>query len=207
MVVGLTGGIGSGKSTAAAMFAELGVPVIDADEIARELVVPGAVALDEIRDAFGDGVLAADGGLDRRRLREAIFGDAAAKRRLESILHPRVYEELGRRLEGLGAPYAIVVVPLLLETGGRELVDRVLVVDVSRRTQIARTRSRDGVSREEVEKILEAQTDRDARLEAADDVLDNEADTQTLRARVRSLHERYLGDAGRLAGRRRVMKE
>lgn len=206
-MVGLTGGIGTGKSTVASLFAEHGVPVIDADVLARELVEPGRAAYEEIRAAFGSEILGAAGELDRRRLRELVFADEQRRRRLEEILHPRVYAEIEARLEALDDAYAVVVVPLLLETGGAELVDRVLVVDASREHQIQRTSRRDGATAAQVESIVAAQMERSARLEAADDVLSNDADEASLATRVAELHRRYLAESRRVARRRREMKQ
>ena len=199
LVIGLTGGIGSGKSAAARLFAERGVPVVDADVVARDLVAPGEPALEEIHRAFGATVLTDDGELDRQRLRELVFASEARRRELEAILHPRVYTEMARRLAALDGPYAVAVVPLLLETGGREMVDRVLVVDAPEEVQIERTAARDGSSREAVARILAAQMSREARLAAADDVLENDGDLDALAARVDALHRRYLALAASVA--------
>ena len=207
LVIGLTGGIGTGKSTVARLFAEHGVAVIDADDLAREVVEPGAPAYDEVRDAFGEQVLTATGELDRRRLRQLIFTNQEHRRRLEAIVHPRVYAEMKRRLDEVEGPYAIVVVPLLVESGGSDLVDRILVVDASEEIQIRRTSLRDETPPEAVARILDAQLDRQSRLAAADDVLTNAADEASLDAAVASLHRRYLAEAERFATRRREMKE
>ncbi|HHM05321.1 MAG TPA: dephospho-CoA kinase [Gammaproteobacteria bacterium] len=189
--IGLTGGIGSGKSTVARFFSELGVPVLDADEVARDLVRPGQPALAEITAAFGADVLDQDGRLNRARLRQRAFASAAARRRLETILHPRVYAELAARLARLCAPYCIVVVPLLVETAPPGLVDRVLVVDVPETVQRQRLQARDGWPEEELEQVLAAQTSRARRLQAADDVLPNEGGVDALNKAVRRLHQRY----------------
>lgn len=196
LVVGLTGGIGSGKSTVADMFAALDVPVIDADEIAREVVAPGRPALAEIVREFGDGVQTAGGGLDRGALRELVFPEPARRARLEAILHPRIRGEMQRRLHAVRAPYCILCIPLLLEAGQLDMVDRVLVVDLPREEQIRRTRARDGVARETVEAILDAQADRTRRQQAADDVIDNSGPLEALHEQVESLHRRYLQAAG-----------
>lgn len=199
LIIGLTGGIGSGKSTVARYFAELGVPIVDADVVARELVAPGSPALREIRAEFGDEVLRADGGLDRARLRELVFADAVRRRALEAILHPRVYAEMARRIAALAAPYCIAVVPLLLETGRRDFVDRVLVVDAAEDVQRARAQRRDGATAESVQAVMQSQLERSARRRAADDVIENHADLAALRQHVEALHRRYLALAAAAA--------
>lgn len=192
-VVGLTGGIGSGKSTVAALFAELGVPVIDTDIIARQLTEPGSAALEMIRARFGDEVMQAEGRLDRDALRRRIFHDDSARHALEAILHPRIRRAVEEMLAAQVAPYVLVVIPLLVETAGyREMLDRVLVVDCPVDTQIARVRARSGLASDEVEAILAAQVGRAERLAAADDVIVNTASPEALRAAVTSLHWRYL---------------
>ncbi len=192
LVVGLTGGIGSGKSLAAARFEELGVPVLDADRIGRELVAPGREALAAIVQAFGPQVLRPDGGLDRAGLRERIFRDPETRRRLEAILHPRIRREMERRLARLRTPYCVLVIPLLLEAGQRDLVDRVLVVDAPVALQKERVRRRDGLDEATLEAILAAQWDRERRRAAADDLLPNEGTVEELHRRVDALHRRYL---------------
>jgi len=190
--VGLTGGIGSGKSTAATLLARLGVPVIDADEIAREVVEPDQPVFAEVVEAFGREVLDARGRIDRSRLRGVIFRDPRARRRLEAIVHPAVRETLLRRARECEAPYCILAIPLLVETGAREIVDRVLVVDAPERVQVERVARRDGIERAEIERILRAQASRAERLAQADDVLDNGGDRGALEAAVARLHESYL---------------
>lgn len=193
-VVGLTGGIGSGKSTVAKLFAAHGVPVVDTDAIARRLTERGGEALDELRDAFGDAVFLPDGELDRAALRRRVFADASARKRLEAILHPRIREAVVRALDGLVAPYAVVVIPLLVETGHyQDLLDRVLVVDCPETLQIERVMARNGLSREEVESMLAAQATRAERLAVADDVITNTVGEESLTAAVEALHARYLG--------------
>lgn len=193
LTIGLTGGIASGKSTVAELFAALGVPVIDTDVIAREVVEPGEPGLDAVRAAFGPKVLTSEGRLDRRRLREIVFADAAKRRRLESILHPLIRQRTLARLEAVrDAPYAIVVVPLLVETNFGELVDRVLVVDVPVDTQLERLVARDGIDRSAAEAMVAAQTSRETRLAHADDVIDNAGDLAAARAQVERLHARYV---------------
>jgi dephospho-CoA kinase len=190
--IALTGGIGSGKSTAAGYFSELGVPVIDADQLARELVVPGSAAAEEIAAAFGPGVIGQEGHLDRARLRRIVFADPEQRRRLEAILHPRIYAEMRRRAQALQAPYCILVIPLLLETAETAIADRVLVVDAPEALQRARARARDGLSETDLDAVLQAQVSRAERLRAADDVLVNDGDAAQLRAAVAALHQRYL---------------
>jgi dephospho-CoA kinase len=191
--VALTGGIASGKSAAATRFAALGAHVIDADVVSRELVEPGEPALQEIVAAFGAGVLAAGGALDRRVLRERVFADADARRRLEAILHPRVREALRERASLPCRTYAMIVVPLLAENAAHYTwVDRVLVVDVPRETQLARLLARDGVSQATARAMLAAQASREQRLAIADDVIANDGSLADLDAAVAALHARYL---------------
>lgn len=190
--VALTGGIASGKSAASDRFAALGADVIDADLVSRELVAPGGEALDEIVAAFGKGVLTAEGALDRRAMRELVFADDARRRRLESILHPRVRDILRERARAGSGAYALLVVPLLVESGHYGWVDRVLVVDVPREVQRARLLARDGVTPELADAMLDAQASREQRLAMADDVIANDGTLADLDDRVRQLHERYL---------------
>jgi dephospho-CoA kinase len=207
LVIGVTGGIGSGKSTVADLFSSLGVPVIDADELAKEVVMPGQAAYEAILRRFGPTILTGSGELDRRQLRERVFSDPANRAHIEEIVHPRVYAEISRQLDRLDSPYAIVVVPLLIESGGRDIVDRVLVVDASEESQIERTNRRDGTARGTIEKILAAQLDRHTRLSAADDVIENNASVEALEEAVSTLHRRYLGEAARIASKQPEMKE
>ncbi|HYC47944.1 MAG TPA: dephospho-CoA kinase [Burkholderiales bacterium] len=191
--IGLTGGIGSGKSKAADLFAALGADVVDTDAISHELTAPGGAAMPLIRDAFGDEYVREDGALDRPRMRNLVFSDPAAKRALEGILHPLIRAESRRRIEASTAPYLLVVVPLLLETGAyRDMIDRILVVDCSESTQIARVRARSQLAEDEVRRIMTTQLPRAERLARADDVLSNDADIETLRSNVEVLHRRYL---------------
>ena len=191
--VGLTGGIGSGKTTVASLFADLGVPVIDTDQIAHALTAPGTPALDTIRTEFGQGMMQTDGSLNRAALRRLVFDDAAARKKLESILHPFIRREVTQRLGALDAPYALVVIPLLVETGGYpDLLDRVLVVDCPEALQISRVMARSGLTRDEVMAILGAQARRDERLAIADDLIVNDGGEASLRKAVSSLHQRYL---------------
>ncbi len=202
-VVGLTGGIGSGKSAAADCFVTLGVPVVDTDAIAHELTAPGGAAIEPIRQAFGDGALTAAGALDRAAMRRRVFADPAERTRLEAILHPMIRAESEARLRRSAADYAVLVVPLLAESKSyRERVDRVAVVDCPEEVQLARVMGRSGLSRAEVAAIMAAQASRAARLAIADDVIANDAGLAELRARVTELHGRYLDMArARGAGR------
>lgn len=190
--VGLTGGIGSGKSTVAELFARHGVPVIDTDAIARELVRPGTPALDEIVREFGEEVIGAGGELDRARLRTRIFENAAGRQRLETILHPRIRATVLRRLSELNAPYCLIVVPLLVETRFDELIDRVLVVDAEEQQQLQRTSRRDQVPPDAIRKIIAAQAGRAERLARADDVIANSGTIEDLEREVEYRHRQYL---------------
>ena len=192
-IVGLTGGIGSGKSTAAQMFAELGAAVVDTDAISHALTRPGGAAMPALRDAFGPECTRCDGGLDRVAMREKVFGDATARNRLEGILHPLIRLEAERQIATAVAPYVLLVVPLLLETGRYlALVHRVLVVDCAPEVQVSRTMKRSGLEREAVAAIAATQLDRQSRLAAADDVIDNNRDEHSLRAQVERLHAAYV---------------
>jgi dephospho-CoA kinase len=193
--IGLTGGIASGKSTVADMFADLGVPVIDTDVIARDVVRPGQPALEEIREAFGAGVIAADGTLDRSAMRAIVFGDDAARRRLEAILHPKIREVTIEQAEAAGGAYQVIVVPLLVESSLRAFVDRVLVVDCDEEIQVVRLLERDTESEQQARKILAAQSTRDERLAIADDVIENEGSLEDAREQVLALHRSYLREA------------
>jgi len=192
LIIGLTGGIGSGKSTVAGYFAQQGIPVIDADQLARELVAPGSPALLEIASAFGPDILLADGSLDRPQLRRLAFADPSQRRRLEAILHPRIYAEMRHRSQALEAPYCIWVIPLLLETGKTALTDRVLVVDAPESVQRQRVLARAGMDEDTLEAILRSQVSRNERLHAADDVIVNDADLSHLQQQVTALHHQYL---------------
>lgn len=192
LVIGLTGGIGSGKSTVADLFAELGVPVIDADLISRDLTQPGQPAYQEIVHCFGHDITDNEGKLDRNQLRRVVFADPDRRRQLESILHPRVYDRIGEQLRLLDAGYCIVVIPLLVETGGSALVNRVLLVDAPESLQRQRAALRDRASTSEIDAILASQASREQRLQAADDVIHNDGDLEHLRRAVLSLHEAYL---------------
>lgn len=191
MIVALTGGVASGKTAVSDRFAALGVPVVDTDVLAREVVAPGSPGLAEVEAAFGPGVVRADGALDRAALRRTIFDDPAARDRLEAILHPRIAEEARRQLAALAAPYAILVVPLLVESGLFNDADRMLVVDVPEEVQIQRLIERDGSTRDQARAMLDAQASRDQRLALADDVIENTGTLEELRRRVDVLDEKY----------------
>jgi dephospho-CoA kinase len=196
--VGLTGGIGSGKSAVAGLFARRGVTVVDSDEIAHELTRAGGAAIAPIRDTFGPGVIGADGALDRARMRALAFGQASARQELEAILHPLIREESQRRLERAASAYAVLVVPLLVEAGiDRSRYSRVAVVDCTESQQIERVMHRSGLPEREVRVILAAQATRKERLAHADDVIDNSGPVDALEPQVARLHEKYLALAGK----------
>jgi len=198
LAVVVTGGIASGKTTVTNAFAALGVPIFDADAISRELVAPGQPALAEIAATFGADMLAPDGELDRRRLRERIFADEAARRRLEAILHPRVRSELRARAAACSAPYCLLAIPLYAESAQTyDWVDRVLVVDVPRAVQLARLMQRDGMTAEFAQRALAAQATRVQRLALADDVIDNSGNLDDLPHIVARLHRLYTALAVR----------
>ena len=198
LVVGLTGGIASGKSTATAFFRARGVPVIDADQVARDVVAPGTPGLAAVADAFGSDVLQADGTLDRRRLRAIVFADPTERHRLEAILHPLIRDEIRARRDQVQGPYCILDVPLLIESPAlRSLADRVLVIDVPVELQVARLMQRDDMTAAQCEAMLAAQATRERRLEGADDVVDNAGDMTALQRQLESMHARYLHLAGR----------
>ncbi len=189
--VGLTGGIASGKTTVSRQFATLGVPVIDSDEIAREVVEPGQPALQAIVARFGSEVLQTDGRLDRRRLRSLVFADPAARRDLEAITHPAIRARMDSLSATAGGPYQILAIPLLIESGGLHRVDRVLVVDCPEALQRRRVMARDQSSEAQARAVIAAQASREARLEAADDVILNDGDLADLGRQVETLHQRY----------------
>lgn len=192
-VIGLTGGIGSGKSAAADLFAGLGADVVDTDLIAHRLTAPDGAAMGAIAGAFGRRVVRPDGGLDRDAMRSLVFDDPAARERLEGILHPLIRAQSERQIAASAAPYVVLVVPLLIEAGGyRERVDRLCVVDVPEAVQVARVMARNGFDEARVGAIMAAQASREQRLAAADDVIDNSGTLDELRAQVEALHQRYL---------------
>lgn len=196
LVVALTGGIGSGKSTACRLFAQLGVPIVDTDLIAREAVRPGQPALDEIVALFGRSVLNPRGELDRTRMRQLIFNDDTKKQQLESILHPRIRAETKRQIAALDTAYCVVAIPLLIETEQLEIAERILVIDCPESEQIRRVTERDGQTENEVRSIITAQATRAERLAVAHDVIQNDGDLQHLRQQVQKLHKKYLLASG-----------
>jgi dephospho-CoA kinase len=195
--VGLTGGIGSGKSSAAGMFGELGAEVIDADAIAHELTRPGGAAIAPVRAAFGDAFIDSGGALDRARMRSLVFSDPGGKQRLEAILHPLIRAESERRAKAATSPYVVMMIPLLVESGGakdngRARFQRIAVVDCPEETQIARVTKRSNLPAAEVRAIMATQASRAQRLAAADDVIDNSGSLEMLRGRINQLHRHYL---------------
>lgn len=191
--VGLTGGIGSGKSSVARLFADKGVTVVDADEISHRLTTAGGAAIEPIRSAFGDQMIAPDGALDRVRMRELVFSAPDAKRTLERILHPLIGAQARREVDTARGPYVIHMIPLLIEGGNAKArFDRVLVVDCPEETQIERVMARSGLKRTEVESIMAAQASRTQRLTQADDIVDNSGDPSALEPQIERLHAQYL---------------
>ena len=192
MIVGLTGGIGSGKSAAADLFAAKGVELVDTDVLAREVVEPGTPALAAIAEHFGDEILGADGGLDRAKLRAIVFAQPAEKNWLEALLHPLIDELLRSRLASFQSSYCLLVSPLLLETEQAAHVDRILVIDIDRQGQLQRTLRRDGSSQATVEAIIDSQITREERLARADDIISNQGTLEDLARAVDQQHARYL---------------
>ena len=192
LVVALTGGIGSGKTTVSQRLAELGAAVIDTDLIAHALTAPGGAAMAAIATAFGPGAIAADGSLDRVAMRRMIFNDAHARHRLEAILHPLIRARMDEQLAQVQAPYAVLAIPLLFETGWTDVADRILVVDLPESLQVARVMARGDLSAEEVRPILASQARRETRRQGADDLIDNSGILEDLMARTADLHRRYL---------------
>jgi dephospho-CoA kinase len=195
--VGLTGGIASGKSTAAKFFGALGVPILDSDQIARDVVEPGQPPLERLVERFGTSILTPDGHLDRPALRDIVFSDPKARADLEALTHPAIGAALEARSATAGGPYQVLVIPLLVEKHLGSQVDRVLVVDCDEALQIRRLRARDGSTPVQAQAILDAQVSRSTRLKAADDVITNEADMSAVNQQVAVLHARYLELAGR----------
>ena len=191
LTVGLTGGIGSGKSTATEQFAQLGVPIIDADVIAREVVEPGTPALEQIVAAFGEKILDSKGRLDRGALRNLVFSQQEFKSQLEDIVHPRIHAQILARLEELTTPYCIVVIPLLAESKRTYPLDRILVIDVPAAVQLERTVARDRQPAHKIDQIIQSQASREARLQLADDIIENTGDPSELVEKVCQLHEKY----------------
>jgi dephospho-CoA kinase len=190
--VGLTGGIASGKSTAAKFFGALGVPILDSDQIARDVVEPGQPPLERLVERFGAAILTPDGHLDRPKLRDIVFSDPKARADLEALTHPAIGAALEARSATAGGPYQVLVIPLLVEKNLGSQVDRVVVVDCAEELQIKRLRDRDGSQPEQARAILAAQASRAARVKAADDVISNDADMSAVRSQVEALHARYL---------------
>lgn len=200
LLIALTGGIASGKSAVAEEFAKLGVPVLDTDQIARDVVAPGTPALGQLVAEFGTEILDANGQLNRAHLRERVFSDPAQRRKLEAITHPAIRAELAQRSETAGGAYQVHVIPLLVETGRADAYDRVLVVDCPEEAQIERLLSRDHGSREQAREILSAQASRAERLDAANDVIENTGTFEDLQRFVQTLHRNYELIAEKLAG-------
>ena len=194
--VGLTGGIASGKSTAAKFFGALGVPILDSDQVARDVVEPGQPPLERLVQRFGASILTPDGHLDRPALRDIIFSDPKARADLEELTHPAIGAAMQARSASAGGPYQILVIPLLVEKNLRSHVDRVLVVDCAEELQLRRLRARDRSTARQAQAILDAQAPRAVRLKAADDVITNEADMSAVQRQVETLHTRYLELAG-----------
>ncbi|MGZ5622257.1 MAG: dephospho-CoA kinase [Methylobacter sp.] len=190
--VGLTGGIGCGKSTVAKIFADLNIPVLDADEIAHRLVERGQPALAQIQQEFGKAILNPDGSLNRQHLREIVFSDLKQKQKLESILHPLVYKTIQAELEQLASPYCIISIPLLFETNMTHLVDRILVIDCPVETQIERVKTRDNLTVERIQSIIDNQVSRAYRKANAEDLIDNSTTDYRLAEQVKKLHNLYL---------------
>lgn len=192
LLIGLTGGIASGKSAVADRLRSLGASIVDTDQVAREVVEPGSEGLAAVVERFGEDILDAQGQLDRRRLRERVFADPEARATLNGILHPRIGERAMQQVRDADGPYVVLVVPLLVEGSMADIVDRILVVDVPVETQIERVMGRDGVDRAHAESIVSAQASREERLARADDVIVNDRDMTQLLSRVDSLHRFYL---------------
>ena len=192
LIVGVTGGIGSGKTAVTDFFAAKGITIVDADVAARVVVEPGKPALTAIAEKHGADILLEDGSLNRRKLRDVIFQDDAERIWLEELLHPLIREEIILELEQSESEYAIFVSPLMIETSQKELIDRLLVVDVSIETQIARCTLRDNINREQAESIIQKQSSREEKLNAADDVVDNEGSLEALYPQLEQLHQKYL---------------
>ena len=192
MIIGLTGGIGSGKTAVSDTFKSLGIDIVDADVSSRRVVEKGQPALDDIQAHFGDGILDSENNLDRAKLREIIFKNPQERVWLEKLLHPKIAEHIKDQLENSNSPYCILVSPLLLETEQKSYCSFVLVVDVPEESQIARTAKRDGVSEEQVKNIISAQIDREKRLEQADEIIINDGSMEELKEKVMVLHTKYL---------------
>ena len=192
MIIGLTGGIGSGKTAVSDTFKSLGIDIVDADVSSRRVVEKGQPALDDIQAHFGDGILDSENNLDRTKLREIIFKNPQERVWLEKLLHPKIAEHIKDQLESSNSPYCVLVSPLLLETEQKSYCSFVLVVDVPEESQIARTTKRDDVSEEQVKNIISAQIDREKRLEQADEIIINDGSMEELKEKVMVLHTKYL---------------
>ena len=190
--IGLTGGIGSGKSSVCEIFREFGIPIIDSDIIARTLVEPGSPALQQISLLFGEEMLQQDGSLDRAKMRERVFSNEQQREQLESLLHPLIRQQMQQQISRLDSPYVILAVPLLLEKGWKQQLDRVVVVDCSEEQQRERAAQRDGSSAQIIDQIIASQISREKRIAAADDVIDNSRTLESLRSQIHTLHQRYL---------------
>lgn len=192
LVIGLTGGIGSGKSTVAALFEQLGVTIIDSDIIAREVVAPGTELLAKIAAHFGNHIIDHQGNLNRRELRNLIFTHEQERRWLEQHLHPAIYARIREQLQSVQTSYCVVIIPLLIETNPHNLVDRILVIDCPEELQISRSQKRDQSNAENIKEIMQTQVQRTDRLAAADDVINNSGDLASLEKQVKKLHQHYL---------------
>lgn len=199
LIIGLTGGIGSGKSTVADAFAAKGIQQVDADVVARQVVAPGSVALLQIIDHFGNDMLMADGGLNRAALRQRVFSQPADKDWLNALLHPLIRQQMQQQVAAAHSAYVLFIAPLLLENQLQPFIDRLVVIDVPEHSQLARTLLRDGGSEQQVAAIMAAQVSRQQRLDAADDVIDNSAGPEYLAAQVDALHQQYLALAAERA--------
>lgn len=192
LIIGVTGGIGAGKTAVTDEFEKLGIEVVDADVIARQVVEPNTPALKKIVDTFGEDIIDAAGHLRRAKLRELIFSDQNAKQKLNSIMHPAIRERLLDELTHATSPYVILSAPLLLENNLQQLVSRVLVVDVDENTQMTRASQRDGVTKSQISAIIKSQISRENRLASADDILDNSGDKQHIAEKVQAFHAKYM---------------
>lgn len=197
LIVGLTGGVASGKTAASEHFARLGVPVVDADVAARQVVEPGEPGLEAVRSAFGPGILDSAGRLDRAAMRKRVFSDPGARKTLGSILHPRIRQRLRAELASASGPYTILVAPLLIENRMQDMVSRILVIDVPKSVQRQRVQQRDGSTPEQADSIISSQADRQERLAAADDVICNTGKLEDLHREIEALHQSYLALAER----------
>ncbi len=193
MIIGLTGGIGSGKSAAANFFQNEGITVIDADDLAREVIEKETIGFEKVLDYFGSEVIGGDGSIDREKLRREVFNNNEKKRVLESITHPLVRELMIKRIEAAQSPYSIVVVPLIFETKSMSAYDRILVIDCDPELQVERATSRDNSSQELIQKIIDSQCNREERLSIANDVISNNDSLENLKSRSLEMHKFYLG--------------